>query len=710
MSRPLKNWRIAFKYLLAAAAIVFISLLFPNNTKFKFQFELGQTWRYDDLTAPFDFPILKTEEELNTEKAERLRNFSPYYQMDENIADSAAVAFETAFNQQLAEVRKANQFDDVSKKPDRYLNYGKSFLDRLFRRGIVRIESDHLRKGRDFVVNIVRGNTAQPQTIDNLFTVEQARSTISDSLPYAKLSEPEFIFPLIESAVRPNVFYNDTLTGKFRKEQLADISTSRGMVKKGELVIPRDGIVTEEIYQKLVSLKSEYQQEVTGIKSGWMVLLGYILLTTLIIGVFFYYLYSLVPEAFEKLPSLAFILLWPTLFAYLVYLVESSDTLSPYLIPFCVVPIVIKTFFQPRVAFFTYIIVVLVASLLSSLGLEFALLQVIAGMVALLSPIDTKNWSWFFYALVFIFLGYALGYLGWSLIQHGAWDQIEWKVFAWFFLNVFLTLLAYPMIPLVERLFGFVSPITLGELSDLNRPLLRELAIRAPGTLQHSLQVANLAEAAAAKIGADTLLVKTAALYHDIGKMNHPAYFIENQTGKNPHDAITPLESAKVIINHVKDGVQMAKKHGLPEAIIRFILTHHGTTRVEYFYRTHVNQNPDEETDEADFRYPGPRPQSKEETILMLADSIEASCKSLKNPSEEELFQLIDKIIAGKDSAKQLDRSTLTFVELVECTKIFKQIMKSVHHLRIEYPEEKKNGDRAENPNGADEQDANASG
>lgn len=689
MKKVIKNWRNALKYLLVAAVIVFISLLYPNNANFKFQFELGQTWRYDDLNAPFDFPILKTENQIESEREERLLNFSPYYQMDLKVAENVTHQFEEAFKKQLEAVRQARQFEDVSRKPESYLKYGKSFLSRLYERGIVDIEADHVNKGRDFVVNIIKGNTTQPQTVDNLATLEEARTAISDSLPYAKLAEPEFIYPLMEAVLQANVFYNDTLTEKFKQDQLADISESRGMVKKGELVIPRDGIVTEDLYQKLVSLRSEYQEEITGFKSGFGVLLGYVLLTTLIIGVFFYYIYSLVPEAYEKLPSLAFIFLWPTLYAYLVYLVESSNSLSPYLIPFCVVPIVIKTFFHPRVAFFTYVVVVLIASLLSSLGFEFALLQIVAGMVALLSPIDTKNWSWFFYALVFVFLGYGLGYLGWSLIQHGSWDQVPWNVFPWFFLNVFLTLLAFPLIPLVERLFGFVSPITLTELSDLNRPLLRELAIRAPGTLQHSLQVGNLSEAAAAKIGADTLLVRTAALYHDIGKMNHPTFFVENQTGKNPHEGIPPLESAKIIINHVKDGVQMAKKHGLPAAIIRFIQTHHGTTKAEYFYRSFINQHPDEPVDEAEFRYPGPRPQTKEETILMLADSIEASCKSLKNPTEEELYQLIDKIINGKLGNKQLDRSALSFVELVECKKIFKQVMKSVHHLRIEYPEER---------------------
>jgi len=255
---------------------------------------------------------------------------------------------------------------------------------------------------------------------------------------------------------------------------------------------------------------------------------------------------------------------------------------------------------------------------------------------------------------------------------------------------VFLTLLAYPLIPLLARLFGFVSSITLVELSDMNRPLLQELALKAPGTLQHSLQVANLSEAAARRVGANPLLVKVAALYHDIGKTKQPEYFIENLAGKSPHEELSYLESAKVIIDHVTEGVKMAKKYRLPNVLINFIKTHHGTTRTEYFYRNYVNENPDKEFDESLFRYPGPIPKSKEETIMMMADSIEAACKSLKNPSEGDINQLIDKIIAGKISQGQFNDSEMTFEELEICKSVFKQLMKSVHHVRIEYPETKK--------------------
>ncbi|MCB0638487.1 MAG: HDIG domain-containing protein, partial [Lewinella sp.] len=417
--------------------------------------------------------------------------------------------------------------------------------------------------------------------------------------------------------------------------------------------------------------------------------LGYLLLTALVVIAFAYYLRNFARLVYGRPQKLVFILLWLVLYSYLVFLIEGIEGLSTYLIPFCIAPIVIKTFYNEQLALFTHLIIVLLASFLTSLGYEFTFLQLLAGVVVILSDVDTRDWSRFFYSMLFIFLSYATGYLGLSLVKEGSLQEIDWSVYTWIFLNVFLTLLAYPLIPLLERVFGFVSPITLVELSDMNRPLLRQLALRAPGTLQHSLQVGNLAEAAARRIGADPLLVKVAALYHDIGKTQNPEYFIENQSGYNPHEAHDDLESAQIIIGHVTEGVRMARKAGLPPLLIDFILTHHGTTRTEYFFRNYRNEHPEEAVDENLFQYPGPRPRSKEETILMLADSIEAACKSLKEPTQEELFDLIDKIVDGKVRSGQFEDSRISFQELEQCKRVFRQIMKSVHHVRIAYPDEK---------------------
>jgi len=375
-------------------------------------------------------------------------------------------------------------------------------------------------------------------------------------------------------------------------------------------------------------------------------------------------------------------------YSYCVYVVEHSEHLSAYMIPFCIAPLVIRIFFDEHLALMTHLVIILIASFLSSLGYEFTFLQLLAGIVAILTPFEVRNWSRFFQSMLLILLSYALGFFCLSLIDNGSYIGMEWSVYRWLFINVFLTLLAYPLVPLLERLFGFLSPFTLVELSDMNRPLLRELSIKAPGTLQHSLQVANLAEAAAAKIKANTLLVKVAALYHDIGKMTQSNYFIENKGTKSPHDNISPTESAKVIIGHVKNGVTMAKKNGLPQVLIDFIKTHHGTTRVEYFYRQHCTETNNEQADDSSFTYPGPRPRTKEEAILMIADSLEAASKSLKEPSMEDIDQLVEKIIAGKIAHRQLENTGLSFRELQLCKTEWKKLLKSIYHVRIEYPEE----------------------
>ena len=684
-----KYWSLFVKGILLLGVGVLITFLFPNNVKFKYQFDQGQSWRYEELAAPFDFPIKKSEDELNAEREVLLQNFSPYYELDFDIGKAAINQFGIEFDQQLQQVGTQEQFQDVVKKPQAYRQFGTKLLNRLFDQGIVNLKSDDEAQGDRFVINIIKGGFTQQQTIEQLTLATDAQDFLTDTLPYSRLSEPEFLFPLLENTLRPNVYYSDTLTKQFREDLLAGMVTSRGRVSEGEIIIAEDGLVTEEIYQKLISFREQYEKEVTERQSSRGVLIGYIILTALLLGIFATYLQNFAPDIFQKNKQLSFIMLWLISFSYLTFLVEKSGVLSAYLIPFCIVPIVIKAFYTDRLALFVHLIIVLFASFITSLGYEFTFLQILAGIVIILSNIDTRNWSRFFYSMLFIYLTYSLAYVGLELIKDGSLYDVNLNFFAWTGLNVLLTLLAYPLIPLFERFFSFISPITLLELSDLNRPLLQKLATKAPGTLQHSLQVANLSETAAREIGADHLLVKVAALYHDIGKTLKPEYFIENQAGHNPHEDIDEINSARTIIEHVTEGVKMAQKAKLPEILINFIKTHHGTTRVEYFYRKYQKDHPDELVDKQLFQYPGPQPRTKEETIMMLADSIEAACKSLKEPTERELSDFIDKIIQHKVTQGQLDDSAMTFKELEACTQVFKQVMRSVHHIRIEYPEEK---------------------
>lgn len=675
------------KYLLILGVVAFISLLFPNNVKFQYEFQEGQTWSYDKLEAPFDFAIRRTAAEIKAAKDQINADFSPYYQMDLSIVRLKKSQFLAAFDQQLAAESENSQFEEIFQQPQLYKKYGIRLLDKYYNQGIIAGEHPYKNKGADFVVNIIKGNTEYRQTLQNILDKQAVLNLVIDSFPNAPLKESEFILPLIETAFQPNLFYSDTLSKKFKQSQLDNISTTQGYVKKGELIVNRDGIVTDNIFQKLLSFKTQYELDVSKNKTHLAVFVGYFFLTSLIIGVLLLFLRLKARAIFDKFPQLLFILMWIVLYSYLVYLVESFDDLTAWVIPFCIVPIVIKSFYNDQIALFIHITIVLIASFLSSLGYEFTFIQILAGIVALLTTKEIK-WSNFFWSLFYIFLTIGIGYFSLSLIKEGNIYAISWKNYPSLFLSVILTLLAFPLIPLIERVFGFTSSIRLSELAELNRPLLKKLSLEAPGTLQHSLQVANLAEAAATKIGADALLVKVGALYHDIGKTIQPIYYIENQNGHNPHDQLSEVESAKIIIDHVKEGVELAKKYRLPKILIDFITTHHGTTRTEYFYRNFLKNNPDIPVVLSDFCYPGPKPTTKEQTILLLADSVEAASKSLKNPKLQEISDLVDNIISYKITHEQLTESDLTFEELESCRSVFKQLLKSMLHVRMEYPDE----------------------
>jgi putative nucleotidyltransferase with HDIG domain len=678
------------KYLLIAAVVLAISLLCPNQVQLKFQFEKGGRWRYDDLYAPFDFAVKKTTDEVKSDRESLESNFSPYYEYNPGVSKEEKREFAENFEQQFQLIKDQDIYQDIVNRPGVYKRFGLELLNNVYNKGIIGLAPRHKDKGKDFVINLLRGNVAEKKTLESLPTPQKVQENISDSLFNSGLKEAEFLIPLLENAFRPNILYNDTLTGRFLDAEVRQLSTTRGAVEKGALIVKNGEIITDETYRELTSFSEHYAEELSVQRSYWSVFGGYFLLTALVAIIFVLYLQVNERNVFRKFSNLLFVLMWIMLYSYLVYVMEQSDFLSAYLIPFCIAPIVIKNFYNERLALFTHIGIVLIASYLSTLGYEFTFLQITAGIVAVLTNTETRFWSRFFTSILLILLTYSLGYLGLSLIQEGSFNAIDGRVYFMLLLSTGLTLLAYPLIPLLEKLFGFTSAISLAELADLNRPLLKELSLKAPGTLQHSLQVANLSEAAARRIGANTLLVKAAALYHDVGKMKQPAYFIENQSGDNPHNELNdPLDSAKIIINHVTEGIRLAKKHRLPNVLIDFIRTHHGTTRVEYFFRKYQDENPDIDFDESIFRYPGPKPKSKEETILMMADSLEAASKSLKNPTGKDIDELVDRIIGGKITHGQFEESGLTFEELEACQEEFRKLLRSINHVRVEYPSEK---------------------
>ena len=683
---------LVLNYAFMLLVLALLSGMFPQTLRFKYQYDVGSAWAYEDLYAPFDFAIPKTVEQYKAELDAAVTGSAIYYRLDDSVQAVQTRRFEEAFELQLDAIEKG-QFKEVKKNPLPYRTYGIILLDSLYERGVVLWDKDYSRWPSPPAIEVVSGNTSRKKAPGDLLSEAQALQALKDSLTHCGLSEPEFLFQILSEAIEPNVSYDAALNRKMRDNVVEAVSPYRGMVRKNELIVPRGGMVTAPVYQMLEGYREAYLQGSEQQRSRTLLFLGYFLLTTFVLGAFLLFLRYAHPYAVFQLNHLLFILLWPLAIGGMTYLIRSGNVLSPYMVPFALVPLVLKNFYDNRLALYGHLVVAMLGSLISSQGFAFLFLQLMVGGVVVIARLDTLGWNRFFYVILLVFLTYGVGYFALELIEGAAWENIDWGIFYWLLLNSFLLLLAYPLTSAFERLFGFTSVLRLKELEDTDRPLLLLLSQQAPGTYQHSLQVANLAEAAARSIGADALLARVGALYHDIGKIANPEYFIENQSGENPHRTLSPLESARTIIAHVQDGVALARKYHLPRVVADFIRTHHGTTRVEFFYQQHLKgQSADAlaEQQEPSFRYPGPRPISKEATVVMLADSIEAACKSLKDPTGQAIDDMIERLIAHKAEQCQLSDSTLSFSELEACKQTLKQKVRSMYHFRVEYPGQRK--------------------
>lgn len=477
------------------------------------------------------------------------------------------------------------------------------------------------------------------------------------------------------------------MSNEFLEQESKRISPNDGLVRKGDIIITRNSTISKDTYQKLVSLRELYEADNSSNLSYFKSFLAYFLFISVILMFYVLYVRTYVREVFLIFKKMLFMHLWIVMYVILTYFIIKSNTLDLLMIPFCIAPIVIKNFYNQRLAFFTLIAILTIVALFGPVTKDFIIMQVTAGIMVVILTKETRYWSRFFLLLLFLLGTYIFTYLFLTYIKSNSLSDFNMNSIWWLCLNVFLTLLAYPLIPLLERLFGFTSGITLAELSDLNNDLLKELSIKTPGTFQHVLHVATLAEAAAEKIGSNSSMARVGALYHDIGKMKQPFIYTENQTNVNPHDALDHVTSAKLIIEHVPEGVKIAKKYGLPNIIIDFIKTHHGTTKVEFFYRKFVKEHAEHAVDEKVFTYPGPRPRTKEQVIVMLADTVEAAVRSLVNPTEEEINDMVDKLIHAKIEGGQLDRSEITFEDVQTCIRVFKAMLLNMNHIRVAYPD-----------------------
>ncbi|MBP5307302.1 MAG: HDIG domain-containing protein [Paludibacteraceae bacterium] len=674
------------------AALVLIVQLFPKRDSFRYTYTIGHPWNYSLLTAPFSFPILKDSTLLADEQARILKDFTPYFRIDRNVAD------------RMSSSLRGNVEEGEAKE---FLLQSLSYI---YDRGVLSFaDLDSLKAhGNQRIALIADNRTASVHTTDSFFTVQTAYEYIMNShpagIPQAYLQQLD-----INRFIAENIFLDQDITSRGRKELLHSVSNTNGMVQAGERIIDRGEIVTQRTAQILLSLEIASKENVLESDSSddenknslphWRQNLssvqlspvlsstGQVLLVGILLLQLFLYLYMFRPNIFNKMRDLLFILTMTIIPVVLVVLMVRYTARSVYYFPFALVPLVVRTFFDPRTALFTHFIVVLLTALFTFSPAEFILLQILAGMTAVAALRDLTTRAQLARAGAFVFVCYLGAYVGYALLTSSSLASIDPYRFLAFGVSSLLLLFAYGIIYLVERAFGYLSPVSLVELSNVNTPLLLRFSETAPGTFQHSLQVANLVTDAAKEIGANGLLARIGALYHDIGKLPHPEYFTENQlSGFNPLSSLKLQDASKRIINHVTEGYKIAKAHNLPQPVLEFIRTHHGTSRTAYFYNTWINTHPDEKLPDDAFRYEGPNPYTKEQVLLMMADAVEATSRSLTEWSDASIDQLVDRIIDHQLSEGLYAKAPITFADIDTVKATFKAKLKTIYHTRIAYP------------------------
>ena len=665
-----------FLYCLTVAAIVYV---FPKQVQFFYDYENGQPWQSENLYAPFDFAIKKSSDQIELERIEAKANATVYFDRDNEVWDQV----ENQYNKAFETFFLANS-DSGLENAVRFVKI-KDILVKLYETGFA--ESDMGYAQDKTMVILDRQTQVFKGIVGQLVTLDGLSTWVDQEVDKVDLSEDRAsIQVLLRSIVKPNLRFNVPFTQQTEKESLASVSSVRGRVGEGTIIIAKGEIVTSEKINVLNSLKSEYETQVGTASSYKWILVSYTLLTAMALMMLLLFIRKYRPEIFEHNTKVTFVFFNIITVVFLTTWAMRYNADFVYAVPICILPLILKTFFDARLGLFTHVITVLLLGFVVDHSFEYVFLQIIAGIVTILTVTELYKRVNLFISVGQITLIYLITYFAFFVIQEGSINQLGWEPLGIFILNGLATLFVLPLIYAYEKFFGLVSDVSLLELTDTNSALLKALSNKAPGTFHHSLNVANLAEAAANEIQANAMLVRVGALYHDIGKMKNPTYFIENQsTGINPHHELEPRDSAQIIINHVIDGIELAKKHNLPDRIIDFIRTHHGTTLTYYFFSMEKSNNPD--VSMQDFAYPGPKPFSKETAILMMCDSVEAASKSLPQITTQTIEQLVERVIGKQIETDQFLNANITFKEIMQIKKVLKHKLSNIYHLRIEYPE-----------------------
>ena len=652
----------------------------PRSAENHYTFEEGRPWSYALLTAPFDIPI-----HLDSLSAAKVKdsidaNFEPVFTRD-------LTAEKTIISDYTTRLNATNDLDITPAQRNQIIKE----IRKVYENGIVdRDTYAKISSGKLPTVRFIHDNVAISIPTANYLSAFRAYEHLDSVLRDPNVRKAISATKLSQE-LHPNILVDTVTSQRLLNEAYQKAMAPVGVIQQGERIIDKGDIVTSRLatvlhtYEKIANERGN-----SAISQHYYPMAGQILYMLILYGMLFAYLYIFRRDYFEDDRTVVFIVTLIGLFTLFAFAMQAGFSTGFYITPFTIVPILVLIFLDSRTAYFCHVILVLICAIVASFALEFIFMQFIAGVVAIDSLKDLSRRSQLIRTAALIFLAYTLSYIAVEVMQAGSLARTEGRVFGCFAINAILISFSYVLMFLLERIYGFTSRVTLVELSDINNPLLRELSEECPGTFNHSMAVSNLASAAASRIGANVQLVRTGALYHDIGKIKNPAFYTENQHGVNPHDALDPIQSARIVTGHVNEGLALAEKAKLPTVIRRFISEHHGAGKARYFYTTYCNAHPDEEVDPANFTYPGPNPQSKETSLLMMADSVEAASRSMTSHSPEAISALVNKIIDSQIAEGLHNESPISFRDVSTIKEVFAQRLRTMYHSRISYPELKK--------------------
>ena len=684
-SRKLKWRNFLSRTLLVLITVLLILWALPRNESKQFRYDIGKPWMYGSFIAKFDFPIYKTDETIKEQEDSLLETYQPYYNYDPAVEKKQVSKF-------LADYQNG-----IPGLPHNYVRLIADRLHRLYQAGIMDTpEYNEAYRDSTSQVRLVSGNNAQSISLACVYSTLSAYEQLFIDEQIA-MQRPILQRCNLNNYIEPNLIYDKGKSETERNDLLSSIPPASGMVMSGQKVIDRGDIVDEYTYRVLSSFEREIKRRSATQTQITNTIIGQVIFVTLMVFLFTMYLGLFRRDYFNKPRSIAMLYTLMTLFPVVVSLMMRHNFLSVYMLPFAMVPIFVRVFMDSRTAFVCHVTMILICTTAVRYQYEFIIIQLVAGLIAIYSLRELTRRAQVFKTAILVGIGSTFVYLALQLMQDNDFSSMDHDMYYHFVVNAVLLLIAYPMMYIIEKMFGFVSSVTLFELSNTNRGLLRDLSEIAPGTFQHSITVGNLAAEIANKIGANALLVRTGALYHDIGKMKNPVFFTENQAGVNPHDTLTYQESARIIISHVTEGVKLAERENLPTIIRDFIVTHHGTGITKFFYIKYKNEHPEEEVDPAPFTYPGPNPFTREQAILMIADGVEAASRSLPEYTEESISTLVNRMIDQDVTDGYFKECPITFRDLAIAKLVLIERLKAIYHTRISYPEMKKASEEEKN-------------